>query len=232
MSNYYETAQDLIRASNEDLNPKKWGFVIYRCTYSSQNKWDKFLSLIKEDAREYLENEKNQDLWESMEWSVVEDRELDGVDYKEARRKFDHWVRSELENQTEVDTETWMEPDCSEEEIFQYRLSEQPPRHQFFIFADEASVNSVVDCDKANNRGMPGGYYITLVQTGLLDRGEELHPEVAEEYDLEETDEDYWCDFRQKFKAWDVVALYASILNGDWPDGFAEHDGVSEIMRF
>lgn len=51
------------------------------------------MSLVKEDAREYLEEEEDQDLWSSLDWTVIEDKaSLDGVDYKVARNKFDAWA--------------------------------------------------------------------------------------------------------------------------------------------
>jgi hypothetical protein len=39
-----------IHNSLEKYKLAQWGFVIFRCIYRSQEKWDKFLALLKEDA--------------------------------------------------------------------------------------------------------------------------------------------------------------------------------------
>src|SRR5437868_5952787 len=143
---YHKTAKEIIHTSNEQLGLEKWGFVIYRCTYTSQEKWDKFMALIKEDAKEYLQDENDQDLWQSIDWRVVENEEaLGGNDWKEARSVFDAWVTSELKKETEEGREIRDWPDyLTESEKFRLRVK-QAPHYRFFIFADEASVNSVVD---------------------------------------------------------------------------------------
>ena len=199
------------------------------------------MALIKEDAREYLQDENDQDLWQSIDWRVVENEEaLGGRDWKEARSVFDAWVTSELKKETEECREIRDWPDyLMESEKFRLRVK-QAPHYRFFIFADEASVNSVVDCDKNNTRGVPGGYYITLVQTDLVEK----EGEWDAEYDEDEEDEgdvrdvkdgedpEYRKALLQNFRAWDLVVLYASVLNGDWHEGFEQTDnGVTEIIR-
>lgn len=86
-------------------------------------------------------------------------------------------------------------------------------------------MDSVVDCDAENNRGREGGYFVLLVQTGLREGPEEW----GDEDDEEEENEEGWCESRQTFQAWDLVKIYASILYGDWPDGYGERDETGRI---
>lgn len=69
-----ETFQQIIRDGMEHLRIDKRGLQIYRGTYksTSQYHWDKFVSMIKQDAQECLEAAKDQDLLGSMEWNIIE----------------------------------------------------------------------------------------------------------------------------------------------------------------
>lgn len=71
----------------------QWGFVIFRCTYGSQEKWDKFIARIKEPARAYLEATGMEHVYEKMAWTIIEDAEaLDGADILHTSRMFEEWV--------------------------------------------------------------------------------------------------------------------------------------------
>jgi hypothetical protein len=232
-NNQQGSAQEVIRASNERLGLKQWGFVIYRCMYTSQQKWDTFLSLLQNETQQFLRNDNDKDLLDTLVWTVVEDKKsLDGVDYKEARKIHDKWVGEELKKETEEGRERKDFPGFYNQlEKFFARVSDQP-RYEFFIYADEEVVDSVVDAHEANDRNRQGGYFIKLVRTDLvakdeLEEGEEEDEEKAYE---DEDDQDWRRNIWQKFKAWDIVRLYASILRGGWPDHHLGMSGVCDIM--
>src|SRR6266536_3328001 len=157
-----QTPQDVIRDSNEEGNFKQWSFVIYRCTYKSQEKWETFISLIKEDARECLEG--HDDLWETLNWTIFEDPAMDGVDYVGPSQRFGEWVETE-------GSEEIKGSDSTEE---QQRFRRMQPRYDFFLYVNEEALNSVVDAAEANDRGRPNGYYVTVVcQNSVVSREEE-----------------------------------------------------------
>lgn len=73
--------------------------MIFRCTYGSQEKWDTFLALAKQEAYKSLEQSSTGDLFESvynkMDWTVIEDTgTLDGASIQDTTRKFRAWARA------------------------------------------------------------------------------------------------------------------------------------------
>lgn len=71
-----------------------------------------------------------------------------------------------------------------------------------------------------------------MIKSALSPSGLE-DDEDGGEVDEDELDEEHWREYRQKVQAWDLVALYASILQGDWPMGLDldEETGISSIVR-
>ncbi|KAK4100678.1 hypothetical protein N658DRAFT_507681 [Parathielavia hyrcaniae] len=132
---------------------KQWGFVVIRGTYSSQPKWDKFIRLAQEDARDYFEQRRMLDLYDKMAWTVIEDgAALDGASLEVAQNKFFEWLDG---NEGKKD----MEGSVFAEEGVVYR----GPRYRFFLFVDDESLESVVDEVKARE---PGGYVVKVVAEG------------------------------------------------------------------
>lgn len=86
-----------------------------------------------------------------MDWTVVEDEELDGVDYKKARDHFDAWVKEELADGDERiensnSAADWKGAEArghpwSYESKLEYRLNREP-RHAFLVFVDEEAVSA------------------------------------------------------------------------------------------
>jgi hypothetical protein len=232
----YQTPQDIIRNFNEEGNVKQWGFVIYRCTYKSQEKWETFISLIKEDARECLEG--HGDLWETLNWTIFEDPAMDGVDYAEPSQRFGEWVETEGSEEIKGSVST--------EE--QQRFRRMQPRYNFFLYVNEEALDSVVDAAEANDRGRPNGYYVTVVrQDSIVERlakkerlarkaaGEELPDDEMEgdldDFEEDEEEEDYKRHFRQRIKAWDIVPMYAGTIEGHhWWYFFTDRDGIIENL--
>lgn len=69
-----------------------WGFMIYRCTYKSDEEWSRFLQILDATVREALEAEDEVEdegyvgLMDTLDWSVQEDPELEGASKNEVRR--------------------------------------------------------------------------------------------------------------------------------------------------
>ncbi|KAH6714757.1 hypothetical protein BKA61DRAFT_362858 [Leptodontidium sp. MPI-SDFR-AT-0119] len=71
----------------------KFGFVIYRCTYSNNAAWTELLSLIKQEAQACIKKLGPGRDWlgTHLEWTIVEDPTLDGVSQEEVKGRFDRW---------------------------------------------------------------------------------------------------------------------------------------------
>ncbi|KAK4119858.1 hypothetical protein N657DRAFT_684167 [Parathielavia appendiculata] len=74
-----------------------WGFVLFRCTYRSQENWEKFLARVQGHARERFEQAGLMDVYARMRWTVFEDAAgLDGADIAETSRRFVDWLQRGL----------------------------------------------------------------------------------------------------------------------------------------
>jgi hypothetical protein len=205
-----------IQASLDELRLSRWGFVVFRCTYSSQEKWDKFIALVKEHAHDEFEWRRMEHVHDSLAWTIIEDAEtLDGADIAETSRRFEEWVggQGKQEMQGSVLTDSW----------------HYWPRYTYFIHVDEESLESVVDDAKAREEC---GYFCKVVRAEMVlmrerDRAAGVY---VEEEDLEEWEADYEeRDYRKRVKIDELVSLYATLLNIDrwyniWVDqGIAQH---------
>lgn len=75
-----------------------------------------------------------------MAWTVVEDKALDGLDYKEAREGFDVWVKEDGEGMEKSKSAAdWRGSAWPDETKFQHWLDAEP-RRSFFVFVDEEAV--------------------------------------------------------------------------------------------
>lgn len=48
----------------------KWGFVIYRCTYDSDNEWSRFMNHLNTRVRLNLEEDGAAELFDRLDWTV------------------------------------------------------------------------------------------------------------------------------------------------------------------
>ena len=79
-----------IRDALQEYNLSQWGFVMFRCTYRSQEKWDKFVALAKGYAHEYFEECEMQTVHDRIQWTIIEDAAaLDGADIVKTSRWFE-----------------------------------------------------------------------------------------------------------------------------------------------
>lgn len=120
---------------------RRWGFVIYRCTYGDDVAWSRFLDHLNKRKDYVLEDcYCTPELAASIDWNVQEDPALDGASKDEVRRRFKQWVASDA-----CRTEFPADMDASR---LQCLLAENP-RYNYCIHVDADSLDSVI------NRGPP-----------------------------------------------------------------------------
>lgn len=173
---------------------KQWGFVIFRCTYKSQEKWDKFIGFMKQDASDYFEWRGMEDVYDRMAWTIIEDADaLEGTDLATTAR-FTQWVKG---------------PEGREDR--DGSIFDKGPRYTFFLHADEESLESVVDDAKAREAS---GYFCKVVRAGMALMPEQ-EPEWQDEGDgqaeEEEDEEEELVDVRKRVKIDALVPFYAIV---------------------
>lgn len=204
--------------------------------------------MIRKDAYECLKESDEKDLLDTMEWTVVEDPTLDGVTWQEARDRFDERLRNEL-LALEKPYQSFIESVLGGIDTFWTPKGKincdilLKPSHEFFLFADEASVRSVIDHLEESNVTTSKFYFLTLVRNGLQDDGTEAHSDMLEELGqsrededeeiLDNDDEEYWRDLRKMVQAWDLVKVYATIKAGGWQDYLVDWEHrIYEAVQF
>ncbi|KAF2997980.1 hypothetical protein E8E13_006661 [Curvularia kusanoi] len=87
-------ANKSIRGRLETYPDSSWGFVIYRCTYSCDSEWDKYMAVLNAHVRAQLEPEELSDCFDRINWNVQEGPKYDGMDDHEVRVEFQKWIAS------------------------------------------------------------------------------------------------------------------------------------------
>jgi hypothetical protein len=194
----------------EEYEVDHWGFMIYRCTYGSQTKWDKFMALVKEESRKAIKEHGTGDLsvFDKMAWTVIEDAEtLDGASILETSNRF--IMRAEIKHEEET-----------------MGIRSLTPRHNFFIHVDEESLESVVDEEKARDREgyvlLQGRIYPSSVHIREMARLTGDAPEVDDPLD------EQLLDCIKMFNIHDLVPLYSYLL-GNIDQWYYIHAFVGEI---
>lgn len=221
-----ENKKDVIRNSIESPQTD-WGFSILRCTYESEEEWAAFISRFRSDLDSYFRFESDVDLRSRLRLPVVEDRNrLNGATWDQARTAF---VEILKEDSKKRDRKSWHLPDP------QSRIGwaiHEIPQSTFFIYADQASVSSIVGCDETKEAKMSdNNYYFTLVSADHTQPNGDGRARTEEEVsDIDDSpDSEYHMATRQNFKVFDFVALYANIVDDAWPDFIVNEDGISSV---
>lgn len=92
-----DTPVDRIEKFLRPLGHQKWGFIIYRTTYTSEMDFRAMISRIKDKAAETLKHygADERPIVQHLVWTIIEDRDrLDGTSKTDVRRIFDEWVQS------------------------------------------------------------------------------------------------------------------------------------------
>jgi hypothetical protein len=158
---------------------KKWGFLIYRCDYSSDELWNKFLSNVRHKTEQHLKTLKAEDLRDTLEMTVKEDRQtLDGATADQVRNIFNQWVQSD-EAKAENNNTPY-------EALFQF------PRYKYCVYVDADAIDSVVrrapqppefDFDEIG--------YVNLVRLVHEDYIEGISGNLSDYDDYEDDEEDF-----------------------------------------
>jgi len=91
-STHNNTADCIERYLQEDGH-RTWGFVIYRCTYESDDDWGQFMERLRDQIRRTLEIYNGLDMMDSLSITVFEDRSiLDGASTSVVREHFKQWA--------------------------------------------------------------------------------------------------------------------------------------------
>ncbi|KAH7078677.1 hypothetical protein BKA63DRAFT_249087 [Paraphoma chrysanthemicola] len=89
-----------IRESLALLPFNKWGWVIYRCSYTDDKAWAQFRTLTESNSRTDIAESDAPEIADCLEWKWVEDRaSLDGASTAELRDRFRAWVADEVAQQ-------------------------------------------------------------------------------------------------------------------------------------
>ncbi|KAJ4303910.1 hypothetical protein N0V88_001510 [Collariella sp. IMI 366227] len=193
-----------IRDALELYNLYTWGFVLFRCTYGSQEKWDKFLAHVQGHAREVFEKAGLMDVYAHMHWTILEDAAaLDGADILETTRRFVEWVDQGPGGLELVDS------------VLGTTMAEaNTPRYNFFFHVDEESLESVVDDVKVAKALEEGRErFCRMVRADVLDldaitidRERGIYCENGRELDENEVEE-----FSKRVTVDYLVSLYAKL---------------------
>lgn len=79
------TANESIRHRLQAVPGSKWGFVIYRCTYASDEKWNRFMEYLNTLVRVDLERNGISDCFDRLDWCVQEKPEYEGMQPDQTR---------------------------------------------------------------------------------------------------------------------------------------------------
>ncbi|PVI00235.1 hypothetical protein DM02DRAFT_614458 [Periconia macrospinosa] len=107
----------------------KWGWVIYRCTYTDDSAWARFRARVEKESRESLAESDVPEIAERMEWVWVDDdrNALDGASTAALRERFRAWREEEIARQ----------PGDYDFEVI--------PRWRYFIKIDQEVMDSLVE---------------------------------------------------------------------------------------
>ncbi|KAG9529253.1 hypothetical protein KCU93_g3717, partial [Aureobasidium melanogenum] len=134
-------ADQIERALREDGH-RIWGFVIYRCTYASDEDWDLCMRHLHEEVRESMDFYNGHDLLdeECFRLTVIEDKsKFDGASTSTVRKHFQEWCAQALHREQ-----------GSEAEIGSRRQKPVPwfgslaVRYRFCLQIDAASLQSIL----------------------------------------------------------------------------------------
>ncbi|KAH7073283.1 hypothetical protein FB567DRAFT_196713 [Paraphoma chrysanthemicola] len=85
-----------IRRSIHSHKYDKWGFLLYRCDYSSDELWAKFLAALQKEVDDSLRCYDAEDLRSSLDMTPKEDKDLlDGATVERVRDIFTAWPGSD-----------------------------------------------------------------------------------------------------------------------------------------
>ena len=127
----------------------KWGWIIYRCTYDSDEQWQAFLERFGYYVHATLVFHNGQNLESSLDIQVLQERELfDGATPDDVRQYFKQWADV-----------------ASEQE--QGRPAGRAQRYRYCLHVDQEAVESVLAGPEPPGDELGGGYVnIVMIPPG------------------------------------------------------------------
>jgi len=131
---------------------KKWGFVVYRCTYGDDAAWARFMQRLNERNEVIVrrDHENHNGLADRLDWRVQEDSTgLQGASKDEVRRRFRRLVATEL---------------AVEEGRGGEAVLDENPRFNYCVHVDAESMRSVLEPGDGDPDEEELGGYVNLVR--------------------------------------------------------------------
>lgn len=85
-SNMSNAANRRIRDRLSNDPEMKLGFIVYRCTYASDDDWNRFMRYLGTTVRATLVKAELGDVLDRLDWNVQEDINLEEASFEEVRR--------------------------------------------------------------------------------------------------------------------------------------------------
>ncbi|TLD39590.1 hypothetical protein E2P81_ATG00577 [Venturia nashicola] len=133
------------------LSQKKWGFVLYRCTYGDDATWARFMDVFEAMGRCHTMEDST--LNATLAFDVREDKVLfQSDDLTTVREHFNTWIHSE-DVQSELREEEHQEYDGDADLLHRIHCvqinTSKPayltrPRYSYFIYVDNSAMESVL----------------------------------------------------------------------------------------
>ncbi|KAH9224073.1 hypothetical protein DL95DRAFT_484953 [Leptodontidium sp. 2 PMI_412] len=139
-----------------------WGFVIYRCTYESDDDWNKLMKQLRQDVKECLETYNGLDMEKRVRITAIEDKSiLNDASTSFVREHFKQWTATA--------------PQREQAEGVGPGLSQ---RYQFCLQVDDAALDAIVH--DTSEIGQSDAGFVNLIwkdwepnAPGQMDEGEE-----------------------------------------------------------
>jgi hypothetical protein len=193
-------ADKLERQLQEDGH-KIWGWVIYRCTYSSDTDWADFMSRLRTHIEKSLGLHNGLDMMDSLDYQVFEDKALfDAASPVTVREHFRQWVQLAPQREQGVP-------------------AMRSQRYNFCIHVDEEALQSIISgpTPPADFLGTEG--YVNLVCLEILGC-------IRAEFETENTDLDR-CWMRVTYQ--DLMPTWYNLFRtqGAW---FTEYRDPPQVL--
>lgn len=198
---------------------KKWGFVIYRCTYQNNTDRQNFMDHFVSAAPGYLEFYNGLDLLDTFTPTVLEDPSFEGATVATLREHFHQWKKTALKEEQGVSED----------------YTPTSGRYRFFITVDQEAMESVLNTPLGGFEEYELGH-VRMVNAEW--KWTDVPEEDSEDEDISEpeefeplegcTEDDVgWMNIR-----WRIVQLpgfHKMTEIDDWQAYYVRYPGIADI---
>lgn len=154
-------ADNIERYLKEDGH-RTWGWVIYRCTYGSDDDWNEFMQRLNHYLRKSLEFHNGLDMLESLDVHVFDDPALfDGAATSAIRQHFKQWVATAPQRE-------------------QGTGAGQSQRYEYCLQVDAAALRSVLEAPAPPEENVGEGFVNLIWQDWTPESDEDTGYEAIE----------------------------------------------------